>query len=327
MFRILITAIGGLGDLIRVFPVLSSLRRFGPRARITVLTSQPKAGEIFSLMKEGFRPEEILYWDLSRGFREKLRILYRVRRGRFDLLLDTSRGTGWRGNYRLGRLSGARIKVGFRAKGLGAAYDVSVPFEPEVPIVEQNLSLLKACGLKTTLDFGLREDFPPPDPKGPYLVLHAASLEPGRTPSPAFWKRLVAGLLRNRPGLRLIATGTGEDRGFWQEIPGVKGRFGLSLEALCGLIKGAQLFLGVDSGPLHLAVALKQKTLGLFGPTSPKQVVGDFPLFEAVSARLPCAPCYRHLPGEKIRCRQAACMEGIEVEEVLNKAEFLLNPR
>ena len=327
MVRILITAIGGLGDLVRVFPVLSSLRRFGPRARITVLTSQPGAGEIFSLMREEFRPDEILYWDLSRGFKEKLRILYRVRRGRFDLLLDTSRGTGWRGNYRLGRLSGARIKVGFRAEGLGAAYDVSVPFDPKAPIVAQNLALLKACGLKATLDFGLRGDFPPPDLEGPYLVLHAVSFDPGRNPPPSFWKRLVAGLSVKQPGLRLIATGAEEDRAFWREIPGVEGRFGLSLEALCGLIKGARLYLGVDSGPLHLAVALKQKTLGLFGPTSPRQVVGDFPFFAAVSARLSCAPCYRHLPGEKIRCRQAACMEKIDVEDVLKKAVFLLNSR
>jgi len=35
------------------------------------------------------------------------------------------------------------------------------------------------------------------------------------------------------------------------------------------LLKEIDLFIGVDSGPLHLALALNKKSIGIFGPTSP----------------------------------------------------------
>jgi ADP-heptose:LPS heptosyltransferase len=52
--------------------------------------------------------------------------------------------------------------------------------------------------------------------------------------------------------------------------------FGKSLkrsEEFLALVEGADLFIGVDAGPLHLADALGVSAIGIFGPTAPETVL------------------------------------------------------
>jgi ADP-heptose:LPS heptosyltransferase len=61
------------------------------------------------------------------------------------------------------------------------------------------------------------------------------------------------------------------------------------------LIAGARLMLGVDSGPLHLAVALHTPSVRLYGPTDPA-IFGPWgppKRHIALATSLPCAPCGR----------------------------------
>jgi heptosyltransferase-1 len=44
-----------------------------------------------------------------------------------------------------------------------------------------------------------------------------------------------------------------------------------SLRELASVLQGAQLVIGADTGPLHLADALGTRVLGLYGPTNPKR--------------------------------------------------------
>ena len=53
-----------------------------------------------------------------------------------------------------------------------------------------------------------------------------------------------------------------------------------SLLQLIELLRSASLVIANDSGPLHIAAALGRPTLGLFGPTDPRQF-GAFPLHES----------------------------------------------
>jgi ADP-heptose:LPS heptosyltransferase len=84
----------------------------------------------------------------------------------------------------------------------------------------------------------------------------------------------------------------------------------MDLGSLAAFLKGCDLFLGGDSGPMHLASALGVPVVGLFAPSDP---VRNGPFGEAdrfVTAAVPCSPCYRR------RCGKAPCMDSISVGEV-----------
>ncbi|HEY8463211.1 MAG TPA: glycosyltransferase family 9 protein [Bacillota bacterium] len=95
----------------------------------------------------------------------------------------------------------------------------------------------------------------------------------------------------------------------------------LKLSETGALLKRCQLFIGNDSGPLHLAAALGTPTVALFGPTHPRQFYPYPPdRHQYLIKELACHPCYR-LGGAVWqfipRCPKAYCMEAISVDEVI----------
>lgn len=79
-----------------------------------------------------------------------------------------------------------------------------------------------------------------------------------------------------------------------------------SLSVLQDLLCTADLVVGNDSGPMHLAGMLGVPGVVLFGPAEPMQwaPVG----LQAVSAKLPCSPCTH---DGRIVCSHAGCMHGL----------------
>ena len=94
----------------------------------------------------------------------------------------------------------------------------------------------------------------------------------------------------------------------------------LSLSALSALVKQAAIYIGNDSGPLHIAALNGTPSLGLYGPVAP----GVFypPVKNAVVMHkvLPCNPC------NQINCVHPdnPCIQRITLEEVIIKAEELI---
>ncbi len=105
-------------------------------------------------------------------------------------------------------------------------------------------------------------------------------------------------------------------------IPEVISAVGLlKLGETAALLKKANLFIGNDSGPLHLAAAVNIPTIGLFGPTSPCQFYPyEAPRHTMIYKGLSCSPCYRFGGGiwqYVPRCSKAYCMQAITVEELM----------
>lgn len=98
-------------------------------------------------------------------------------------------------------------------------------------------------------------------------------------------------------------------------------RFKLAETAV--LLKHCRLYLGNDSGPLHLAAAMGTPTLGLFGPTAPSQFYPYHPPFHTfIRKKLSCSPCFKFggsLWQQIPKCSRAYCMEAITPEEVFRK--------
>lgn len=136
----------------------------------------------------------------------------------------------------------------------------------------------------------------------------------------------LAQYLLVQTGWRVVLIGGREDiensRTIQKAVPQVinaTGRFKLSETAV--LLKYCRIYLGNDSGPLHLAAAMGTPTLGLFGPTAPRQFYPYSPPDHTyIAKKLPCSPCYKFGGGfwQQIpKCSRAYCMEAISPEEVL----------
>ena len=80
------------------------------------------------------------------------------------------------------------------------------------------------------------------------------------------------------------------------------------------LVSLCHLVITTDSLGLHIALALKRKTVGLIGPTSPTEI-GMYGLGEKVVAKSPCIACYR---------KDCKTMEKIRVSDIVQKVKDLL---
>jgi ADP-heptose:LPS heptosyltransferase len=93
-----------------------------------------------------------------------------------------------------------------------------------------------------------------------------------------------------------------------------------NLVGLCQLLKRASLFVGVDSGIMHLASSLDIPVVGIFGPTDPSQVGPQNKKSVVVQRKeMECVPC--DLKG----CEERACLTGLDVKEVFDACKQLLS--
>ncbi|MEW5768094.1 MAG: glycosyltransferase family 9 protein [bacterium] len=85
-----------------------------------------------------------------------------------------------------------------------------------------------------------------------------------------------------------------------------------SLQQLGALIERANLFIGPDSGPTHMAVALSTPTIAVFGGISPLLYAPVGKNFLILQAELPCRPFY----GCRQPCEETKCLQAIPAESL-----------
>jgi ADP-heptose:LPS heptosyltransferase len=102
---------------------------------------------------------------------------------------------------------------------------------------------------------------------------------------------------------------------------------GLSLAELRALLDRAALFIGGDSGPLHIAAASDVPIVGIYGPTVPVRSAPwrprDLPTEAIDAGSLPCRPCNQRVcaPGDY------RCLTQVPAGAVYAAAERLLERR
>ncbi len=92
---------------------------------------------------------------------------------------------------------------------------------------------------------------------------------------------------------------------------------------LAAVLHKCALFIGNDSGPLHLAAAVGRPTVGLFGPAQPEGWAPKGPQHIALRQDAGCAACDAWSPGTACAA-DARCMRLIGVDDVLAAALRLL---
>jgi lipopolysaccharide heptosyltransferase I len=285
--RLLIIRLGSMGDIIHALPVAAALRAAFPAAHLAWLVDQrwrPLVEQVDGLDAVLSVPR-----DSWAGLREGIG---RVRGQHFDCVVDVQ------GLYKsavLAWLSGAPERVGFaspaaRESGAALFYNARVS-PPHGHRIEKNLALAERLGAhREILSSGDARLFPlrvPQDAQksvAEALAAQGASdyfvISPGggwrsKCWQPERYGDLHACLARRYGWRGLVSYGPGE-RELADAVCRAAGQpqpllLELDLPQLLAAIRGARFFVGADSGPLHVAVALGTPVVALFGPTDPAQ--------------------------------------------------------
>ena len=169
----------------------------------------------------------------------------------------------------------------------------------------------------------------------PVLVNPAAAKTP-RAWSSGRFQRLAETIANRHGGIPVLVHQrapfkTAEN---WPSNPLIRTVKGLTLVQLGAIIERCRLYVGNDSGPMHIAAALGVPTVGIYGPSSPDYTsprgAPESPHL-AVSAFFPCSPCreqfFDECPAPPTMDGRPPCLERVSVETVVAQVDRLLASR
>lgn len=202
------------------------------------------------------------------------------------------------------------------------AHDHGVEVEAEHP----RLEIAPAVRQKvTTMLEEARKD------AGPIVLFQTGPTWPIREWPRQSWETLVADLRRNGYS-NILQIGTDNHLSVGAAAaPSVAGAVSFinrfTLEETAAAISAAQLFIGIDSGLLHMASALRIPCVGIFGPTSPRLRLPPQDVQNCVVSGVECQGCHHRVPRihwEKNCPHDIKCMKTLSAADVLQACLRLL---
>jgi heptosyltransferase-2 len=294
--KIMVLALGGIGNLVLLIPALKALRRHFPRGHIALLTGEPG---VENVMPSAELWDEVILWDRRHfsGWRCGLSIIRDVRQRSFHVSISSSGTHAGKGAF-LTWLMGIPRRLGEDGHCWGPGYTDPVPFDASENELESNLRLLGPLGIhekaafplleisapeeKEALDFLAREGL---SSSAPLVGIHAGSGPRFRAlkrwPSASFVE--LAGQLRARFGAQIVLTGGEQEqdlaRGIARSLsfPVINAAGRLNLRQSAALIRQCRLFISNDSGIAHVAAALGGHVIVIFGPTNIQRIAPQGP--------------------------------------------------
>jgi lipopolysaccharide heptosyltransferase I len=331
--RILIVKLGAIGDVVHTLPALAALRRALPAAHLAWAVER---GGPAKLLRDNPCLDELIEVD-TRGWRKNLlsgetraaisATLADLRRAKFDVALDFQ---GLLKSALIARLSGAPRRLGFERAALREPASAwllteTVRVDDADHIIRKNLSLATQLGCSVKGDYEFPIHLSPEEESFAEQQIRqrgnaVAIVNPGGGWPTKLWNAVgfaaIADRLWQAYGMRSVVTyGSGEESLARAVVAnsqsGAVTMLDTTLKQFFALARQAQLFVGGDTGPLHLAAAAGTPIIGIYGPT-PARRNGPFAADDIVVERfdLDCrTDCFRR------SCSHTSCM-NIPVEAV-----------
>ncbi|MGQ9618801.1 MAG: glycosyltransferase family 9 protein [Candidatus Aminicenantia bacterium] len=326
--KLLIVRLRMIGDVIMTTPSLKILRRALPETKIYYVVEPPQD----EILRGNPDLDELLIIKRKAHFLELLKFIKRLRAENFDLAIDFHGGP--RASL-ITFLSGASLKVGYSYSPRRVFYDIKVERgvkDGYIHSVVNQLNLVKSLGIKT-------EEIPPlfmPDIEGEkkemfekymnenglknknFLVFHVSAGNIYREWGIENWKTLIKMLSE----IKIAIIGSKEDLVYEENIkfPNVYSFIGkLNLKEARELIKRSLLFVGPDSGPMHIASTTETPIIALFGPTTPQVFRPWKKDAIIIEGSTECRPCNQKRCNYNFRC-----IREIEPERVFNEIKRLM---
>lgn len=336
--RILVIKLDHIGDVLLATPVFSNLRKSFPNTELhalcgewsrVILENNPDVDQVIEYNSPTFcrSGKPTTHQNARRLFRQ-------LRRQNYDMLIEL------RGDWRVvwfSVLRGTSIRL-CRAS-LQIAHKIGLKRLSGLHETTRNLDVLNQAGISTpiqrttfavsTTDKQWVEDLF--DEEHITSELPIITIHPG---SPIILKRWMperfaqlADTLIEHKGAQILFVGVQDEVSIVKQIQGkmksestnIAGK--TSIPKLASVLQKSNVFIGNDSGPMHLAAAVGTKTIGLYGPGDPRRFgpVGDNCL--TIQKKNDCPPC----SGKICRFGEDGCMSKIHVTDVIETLEEFEN--
>lgn len=354
MKHILIINPFGIGDVLFSTALIESLGRqvegchlgfLCNRRTEALLRNNPLIDRVFVFEKDEYRD----LWKRSKieCVKKFMSLLNDIRAKRFDTVIDLSlsRQFGF-----ITWLIGIprRLGLNYRNRGALLTDKVDISGYNDKHVAEYYLSLLDLIKLKPTANYLMlyvadddrkwAKDFLAKNgiKEGDIIiaVVPGGGASWGKDAAIKQWKKEkfseVADRLAEKFNARIIVLGSEAEKDICRSV--AKNMKNAVIDA-CGkttllqfaaLAEACSLVIANDGGPLHVAVAMGARTVGIFGPVDEK-VYGQYPSGEKhkiVTGKVECRPCYKNF---KLRdCDVRKCLDAISAEDVFEAAEEAL---
>ncbi len=292
--NILIIKPSSLGDIVLALPALTALRKSFPDANISwlirpdfapLLENHPHLNEVI-LFDRKFLGKA---WYHPRAFGSLLSLIWRLRRSKFDLVIDLQ---GLFRTASLAWLSGCKNRFGMTMTRELAHifYTHKIPQDQDcIHLVDYYLKIIQTAGAsRTQVEFVLPVDPAAVDSVNEMLRAHGVDVDnyvvfmPGSVHSDKWWPverfAVLADRISSQFGLSVVATGTASEKDIVKKlqslaaVPVADFAGQTSLRELIALLRAAKLVLGNDTGPGHIAAALDTPTVLIFGRSNPVRI-------------------------------------------------------
>ncbi len=326
--KILIIKPSAWGDIVHTLPFLDAVAKRYPKAEIhwvvakglhTFLEGHPLITKIWIMDKDGWRN-----WG---RWRQSLKEINEFRKGlkqeQFTLSIDLS------GLLRSGLITlaaGAEYKLGFSDSDEGSPFFYTHKIEggQQIHAIDRYLKLARFmdCDISeihyplpqlpdiTSLTDSLPQEF--------CIMAPSAGKEANRWPAKCFGELaaklnipsvIIAGLHDKQIAEKVVRESNGK-------AINLAGK--TNLKELVSLISKCHYFICNDTGPMHIAAALKIPVFAIFGPANPKRTGPYGDNHTIIQKELECSPCYARKPCKTNNWR---CMTDITVDSVLSIIE------
>jgi len=344
--RIAVCKYKGMGSIIQSMPLVRSLRKNYPEARITYISTVSNKG----ILKEIKDVDEMVVLDDRSFFRLVINIIpfvFRLLSRRFEVYIDLEVYSNF--STLITILSKAKNRMGFYLNSMSyrmGNYTHMMYYNTRSPISETYLQFARLLECKTiqTEIPGLSSEIKKVNTRdGMTLEIeneklivinpNASELRIERRWDGLKYASLAERLQDEFPEYKILFIGAPSESNYvdWvmSQIKNKNAVYSVAgttnIKELIALISGAELFISNDSGPMHIAFSTGTSVLALFGPCSPEQY-GMNENCKLIYAHLYCSPCVHEFVAPPCKGNNY-CMKVIETETVFEAATSMLTGR
>lgn len=340
--KILVRAPNWVGDAVMAIPALEAIRDTHPGDEICVL-ARPAVTDLFAgqplanrVLQYDFRGKHVGWWG-----REKL--IADLRNEKFDIavLLQNAFDAAW-----LAWRSGIPERIGYARDGRGLLLTkaIRVPAESEIPKHESHyyLELLRRAGwiesrseiapiclhisreARASAESALRSAGTGEN-TWRCAIAPGASYGAAKCWPPEYFAQLADRLI-SESGVDVIFFGTPGEKEIAARIRSQMKSRAISLVGetsmrdLAAMFASCSVFIGNDSGAMHVAAAAGLPVIGIFGSTDPEGTAPVTEQFTLIREPVSCSPCFlRSCPVDH------RCMTRVRVDSVIAAALQIKN--
>ncbi|HJR58819.1 MAG TPA: glycosyltransferase family 9 protein [Vicinamibacterales bacterium] len=345
--RILLLRLERIGDFLMAIPAVADVRALAPDAEIDLVVGSWNA-ELARSLSAVTRVETMdAGWMVRGGSGEgHARMLRRAlawRKRRYDLALNFEPDV--RSNALLA-VSGAAWTAGYRSAGGGPLLDEALEYNPRAHTSDNAQRLVKTAFGKSAVasaDGGAPLLSIPNEhdrtaaallgeARAPVVGIHVSGGRLVKQWDPDRFAAVAKGLISTH-GATIVLTGTPGDRALIDQVKAALPASSVidisevaSLLTVAAVLRRCHVMVTGDTGPMHLAYAVRTPIVAVFGPSDPRRYAPRGALDRVVRIDLPCAPCNRiRLPPARCAGHIPDCLRLVPESLVLSEVLDLLD--